>query len=459
MVPHGNRDREKDGLRTDSATAQFCVIRLVLSIAVTLKLRLSSLDISGAYLQAGPLQRDINVRPPPGWSSKHTLWRLTRPAYGLVESGRLWQLAIEEWLSDQSFTRIDGLPQLFLLRSKDGRILLILAKVVDDLLLTGTVPAMQEFNANLSNRFKVGRFICNEPFMFNALHVVQDPEFFAVEVDMVDYISKITKIPISPNRRKEAESTATTEERFQYQSLAGTLNFYGHGILPPACFVASHLQQQLGTVRVKHLILANRLVRQLLMLKPICKYLPFPADLQSCHLLALSDASHSNAYGQSGYVAGVEFKCSSSQSLFHCIDWSSSKQSRVSFSSIGSEILAAVSGADRGYALTASINLLFPDSPSPLHFELNVYSKGLFDTITTLHDSKDYRLRPTVTRIRDSFGAQEIRILRWIPGLSNLADALTKGNFHMFKQLNDVMICGNLPSFSDSVAVDSVSWL
>jgi hypothetical protein len=102
--------------------------------------------------------------------------------------------------------------------------------------------------------------------------------------------------------------------------------------------------------------------------------------------------------------------------------------------------------------------LLFPDSSTPLHFELNVDLKGLYDTIPTLHESKDYRLRPTVTRIRDAFGAQEIRIFRWIPGPSNLADALTKGNFDMFRQLNNGMIRGNLASFADSVEVDSISW-
>jgi hypothetical protein len=63
MVPRGNRDREKEGLRTDSATAQFAAIRLLLSLAVLLHFRLSSIDISGAYLQADPLTRDIFVRP------------------------------------------------------------------------------------------------------------------------------------------------------------------------------------------------------------------------------------------------------------------------------------------------------------------------------------------------------------------------------------------------------------
>jgi hypothetical protein len=43
-------------------------------------------------------------------------------------------------------------------------------------------------------------------------------------------------------------------------------------------------------------------------------------------------------------------------------------------------------------------------------------SVSTLKVFTTLHESKDYRLRPTVARLRDSFGAEEIRVLRWIPG-------------------------------------------
>jgi hypothetical protein len=108
MVPHGNRDREKTGLRTDSATAQFAAIRLLLSLSVLIDFRLSSIDIYGAYLQADLLTRDIFVRPPFGWTSPNIVWKLLRLAYGLVESGRLWQLAIERWHSEYGFEEVPG---------------------------------------------------------------------------------------------------------------------------------------------------------------------------------------------------------------------------------------------------------------------------------------------------------------------------------------------------------------
>jgi Reverse transcriptase (RNA-dependent DNA polymerase) len=124
------------------------------------------------------------------------LWRLTRPVYGIVESGRLWQLAIEEWLTKQGFSHVNGLSQLFVLRSSDGQILLLLAKVVDNLLVGGRIPSMQTFHNHLCNRFKIGRFVCNEYFVFNALQITQDDSSFAVTLDMHSYVPKIILVDI-----------------------------------------------------------------------------------------------------------------------------------------------------------------------------------------------------------------------------------------------------------------------
>ena len=44
---------------------------------------------------------------------------------------------------------------------------------------------------------------------------------------------------------------------------------------------------------------------------------------------------------------------------------------------------------------------------NPLPFILSVDSHGSYSTIKTLHDGQDYRLRPTVSRMRDSFENKE----------------------------------------------------
>ena len=61
IVPHGNKDKYKDEVHKDSATAQFPIIRLVLSIAAFLGFTLPSIDIKGAYIQGGSLGRHIFI--------------------------------------------------------------------------------------------------------------------------------------------------------------------------------------------------------------------------------------------------------------------------------------------------------------------------------------------------------------------------------------------------------------
>jgi hypothetical protein len=107
--------------------------------------------------------------------------------------------------------------------------------------------------------------------------------------------------------------------------------------------------------------------------------------------------------------------------------------------------------ADPGFALTASIRSLFQHASTPVYFELRVDANGLYDTITTLHESKDNRLRPTDARLCDSFGTKEIRVLRWIPGPGNLTDGLIKGNFVVFRMLNQLMWAGSSPRFLPSL--------
>ena len=96
-VPHGNGERDMYFVPKDSATVQFPIIRIVLSIAPIFSLSIASIDIIGAYLQAGTFPRDTYAKPPKGWaSSSRILWKLLEPAYCIVESGRLWQLVAEE---------------------------------------------------------------------------------------------------------------------------------------------------------------------------------------------------------------------------------------------------------------------------------------------------------------------------------------------------------------------------
>ncbi len=123
--------------------------------------------------------------------------------------------------------------------------------------------------------------------------------------------------------------------------------------------------------------------------------------------------------------------------IYHVIDCHSSKQSRTSFSSIGPEILDAATSSDRFGLMVQGLQAV-TNSPTPLPLIFTVDSLGCHATISTVHDGNDYRLRPTVTRLRDSFEAGEISVLQWVPGKHNIADELRKKNAMMYRTLNSI---------------------
>lgn len=145
--------------------------------------------------------------------------------------------------------------------------------------------------------------------------------------------------------------------------------------------------------------------------------------------------------------------------MYHLIDWASLKQRRVSYSSYGAEILACTEADDRGFNMKMALQSITQDNKRIPHV-LNIDSKGLYDTITTLHEGREYRLRQTVQRIRDSFESGELDTLKWVQGIANIADALTKRNTTMHRTLNRIASTGRLvlPTHN-SFELNSAEWV
>ena len=457
LVPHGHRDAEKDQVRSDSSSASLFGIRLLLSLAAFLHMPLSSVDVRMAYLQARPLDREIFMIPPKGCAENGVFWKLIRPAYGITEAGRLWQRTINDFLSSYGFESIREIPDFFVLR-RDGKIVILLAKLVDDCLLAGTAEETQKFYSAFSSKFSVGSLVAAENGMrFAGLDISQKADF-SVEASMAPAFPKII---LDPDRRRNHHAPCDEAEILKFREMCGSLVYPGSTLLPQAAVTASLLQQKLPNLTIKTLKEANAALSHLSRLRPTMSFPSPKGPVESLKLLSFSDASHGEAYGQTGFVIGLYATMCDNTNIFHTVDFGSKKQRRVSFSSLGAEILAAADASDRGIFYCQAINSILKGmTNSTVRLNLLVDSRGLFDTLSTLHEGRDYRLRGTVARLRDSFASHEIAGIRWIRGIANLADALTKPNFDMWQRLNKLLCTGVLDSsvFEDSLLVDSQVW-
>lgn len=448
LCPHGNRDKEAGKIRSDSSNAQYEIIRILLSAASIMSLKLGCIDIKSAYMQSGPINRELYVRPPKEYNGQRgILWRLLKLPYGISEAGRQWAKVIETWLlTDGNMERVHGMSQLYVLRNNQSNILMLLAKLTDDLLLAGDLNIMETFSAKIGKRFKLGKVVINSEIKFNGCKISQSMNNDII-LSMSDYLEYIKPLNIARARRTTPMTQATNHELTGYRRLAGELTWIGCAVLPQASLIGSIMQQKIPNLSVQDLIEANQTLKELKQLRAFIRYQRPMKKLDHTEIVSFSDAafniSKHQQYGQTGFLTGIRLCMANEDStIYHVIDWSSTRQKRVSYSSYGAEILACTEADDRGFYMKQTLTSLYPQKA----FEhiLNVDSKGLFDTITTLHDGKEYRLRQTVQRIRDSFEAKELNVLRWIQGHVNIADALTKRNTTMHRLLNKILSTGRL---------------
>lgn len=89
IAPHGNEDREKENLRTDSASCPPLGIRMLFSLCAIMKWYLSKVDAKSAFLQSGSASREVYVVPPRECNESRFVWLLTVATYGLVRQRKV----------------------------------------------------------------------------------------------------------------------------------------------------------------------------------------------------------------------------------------------------------------------------------------------------------------------------------------------------------------------------------
>lgn len=173
-----------------------------------------------------------------------------------------------------------------------------------------------------------------------------------------------------------------------------------------------------------------------------CISFPKGHNIKNLTSTTFSEASHrnDNCQGQTGVVSGVRMATSVQPDIFHTIDRKSHKQNGVKYSAYRAQILPAAYADNRAYYFLIGRKSLFPKTPTK--HEMIVNSRGLYDTITTLHNGNEYRLWLTIQRLRHSFESMELDWIRWIPGTEKFSDALAKRNRIFYVILNDMCSSG-----------------
>lgn len=132
------------------------------------------------------------------------LWMLTTGLYGLVNANAKWQNQSDQLMHDIGLTQSPHVPQLFY-KKENGRLVLIVAKIVDHLKIAGEVNRSQKFIEQFDRRFKFG-YVNHGPgkLRYLGINTVQNGDY-TIETDADDKLNAAAEYPFSRQRRKQAE--------------------------------------------------------------------------------------------------------------------------------------------------------------------------------------------------------------------------------------------------------------
>ena len=195
-------------------TAARCMVRIVLSIASTMRFRVGTVDVSMAFLQAdivNPEERIVAILPswiPLPWSGTIlnneeeklappvTKGVITiRPLYGGRDAPLRWFLRISTTLRSHGWKQLRTDVCTFTKHSAAGNLVGIVEVHVDDILCAAEPPVWEEFK-EMMNTFKHGEFEMldsSEPITFLGLQLLKRPEE-GLGIHQNEFIQNMTEI-------------------------------------------------------------------------------------------------------------------------------------------------------------------------------------------------------------------------------------------------------------------------
>ena len=268
----------RDFFETYSGVCRHSSFRIFLALCAMMGLVLTGADVSTAYLHAPLRNFVVWMKPPRGFpmfvDGAQALCRLNMAIYGLRQSAREWAITLIEWLVGWGFTRGVTDRYLFVFRSEEGTLILLVW--VDDIFMGHSNDTLRaRFMKDFTARFRVKDL---GP-MHQALgaSVAQSLKKGWVTLSLEKYISDLARrydlfdnvawadIPVPVALAKECLAAVVTDAEVEevlavYCALTGSVIFIATFARPDVAY-ASHL---LSTFMVRpgrvHLRLARRVL-------------------------------------------------------------------------------------------------------------------------------------------------------------------------------------------------------
>ena len=132
-------------------------LRTLMSLSTQRGLELHHVDVHTAFLNGTlVLQEEVYMKQPPGYEKEgeeHLVCRLSKSIYGLKQSSRCWNMALDAHLKSVGFSQLKSGPCIYVSGGEDSFYIRV---YVDDMILAGNDKAkMKSVKKKLSSKFDI----------------------------------------------------------------------------------------------------------------------------------------------------------------------------------------------------------------------------------------------------------------------------------------------------------------
>ena len=458
LVVRGDMENPKPpASETYASTPSATEIRTVFALATQRGWKISSLDISQAFLQAEPLSPDthIYIRPPSGYdlAPPGTVWRLKRHLYGTSRAPRAWQNTLTAFLQSYGFSKINCSDTVW--KWTDGTRHLHLVVWVDDILLSSSHDsAADDFKTALFSRFQgtddgpvrkyVGLYVSRSPDL-KTTHISQEPLIRELlERSGMQHCTPVLS-PMEPGtllKTSDRPAVPDPKRRQEYQEHVGSLLYLSVYTRPDLCFAVNQLAKHMSNPGEVHWTALRRCLR----------YLKGTATFGITYKSDDTNPDTLTAYADADWAACTETRRSYMGYLFMlaggALAWKSSQYKAVTTSTAESEYVSASKASDEIVWLRRVLAEAGAEQRAPTTlFEDNRACRMLSENpVQSRARHIDFRIMSLRERVADG----TVKVID-CPTHDMHADPMTKNlNTISFQRHRDVML-GTSPATSPTI--------
>ena len=400
-------------------------LRTLIALSSQRGLELHHVDVQTAFLN-GTLQEDIYMKQPEGYEKQgeeDLVCKLSKSIYGLKQSSRCWNTALDAHLKRMGFAQLKSDPCIY---ASGGEDTFYIGVYVDDMILAGKNEAkMRSVKEELTSRFDIKDL--GKLSYFLGMSIVQDQEKKETWIGQPTYAEKLltkmgmsdckpVKTPADPANRlvKAAEDEQAVDQQL-YQSLVGGLMYLATCTRPDIAYTVGMLARFSSKPNQTHWVAAKRVLRYL---KGTMNFgLIYSGDPG---VLGYSDADWAGDMDDRKSTSGYMFQIAGGP-----VSWRSKKQDTVALSTAEAEYVALSSAAQECVWMRRLVSELGnpPGEPTTI-LEDNQSSIAMARNPQFHGRAKHIDIKHHFVREQVSSGMIE---LKYCPTGEMVADILTKG--------------------------------